>query len=170
MLFLIGLHGRAHIAVIIINRTLKMHHSLEHLLTIPSFVDWIKVEYSPRAQEHWDEWQREDPAHRERAREARDILEAARSEHVVPDPHLELQKLNQELARRKRQRTEHRPYYRSRLAWWQRTGAVAAGIIFIIALLGGLFAYQYNIAEKGDPEIATSQKTFHKSYTTDYGE
>src|SRR5699024_7409099 len=159
--FLIGLHGRASIAVIIISRTLQMHHSLEHLLTIPSFVGWIKGECSPREQKHWDEWESEDVAHVELAREARGIVEAASSEYVAPDPQVELQKLNRELRRRKRQRPEPRPAYRSRPAWWQRTGAVAAGLIFIIALMGGLFAYQYNIAEKGETEItgiATSQK------------
>src|SRR5699024_5742615 len=146
---------------------MRMHHSLEHLLTIPSFVGWIKGECSPREQKHWDEWESEDVAHVELAREARDIVEAARSEYVAPDPQVELQKLNRELRRRKRQRPEPRPAYRSRPAWWQRTGTVAAGLIFIITLLGGLFAYQYTIAEKGDPEIAASQKTFHKSYTRD---
>src|SRR5699024_9946466 len=88
---------------------MRMHHSLEHLLTIPSFVGWIKRECSPREQKHWDEWESEDVAHVELAREARDIVEAARSEYVAPDPQVELQKLNRELRRRKRQRPEPRP-------------------------------------------------------------
>src|SRR5699024_9002719 len=102
---------------------------------------------------------------------AEEIVEAVRSEHEVPDPQVELQKLNRELNRRKRKFSEPLSSYSKRPDWWQHTGAIAAGFILVIVVLGGIFSYQYNLAEKGNAEeLATSEKAFSKSYTTGYGE
>src|SRR5699024_2091884 len=149
---------------------METHHSLEDLLTTQSFVLWIKGECSPQEKKYWDKWESKDFVHAELAREAGEIVKAVRSEHAIPDSQIELQKLNRELNRRKNQPLKPLSYPKQPV-WWQHTGAVAAGFILVIVLLGGLLAYQYNVTEKGSPEeLATPKKVFNKSYTTSYGE
>lgn len=173
-LFLIGQYGRYKTGLIYChnnNRYMGMAHSLEHLLTIQSFVLWIKGECSPRETKHWDAWLSEHPTHEQLARKAGEIVEAVHSEYEIPDPQVELQKLSREMNRRKRQPRVPLPSHPNRSTWGQHTRAAAAGLIFVIALLGGLFAYQYGPAEKANADqIVAPEKAFSKEYTTGYGE
>ncbi|MFH5884515.1 FecR family protein [Halalkalibaculum sp. DA3122] len=144
---------------------------LEQLLSDESFVLWLKGEASPGQKERWDVWLQEQPGRRQLVADARVMMQALEREHELPDPHLELQKLNQKIDQAERASSSQAGaapglYHRRRIA------PVAAGIVFLVVLLGGVFAYQAypSYQQSIESTAEKTQTTPVKEYETDYGE
>ncbi len=139
---------------------------MDDLLAKKSFVQWIKGECPPEEKEYWDAWLQDDPEHRLQAEQAKEIITALEGEFEIPDPEVELSKLDR-IIDQYENRTEHRVnnykylYKRSR-------GAVAAGILFLIVLMGSIYTSWNYSGEREEPEIAEVAQV--QEYQTEYGE
>ena len=143
------------------------HNTLEHLLADRSFVLWIKGEGSSEDEQYWNSWLSENPECQALADEARALVTAVNSEHpyTMPSPRDELKKLDRAIDRyesRRRYIGSYQPFF------WKYRQMVAAGILLLVASLGGFLAYQYY---QGEPvgEKATRAAAVQVHHTK-YGE
>lgn len=149
-----------------------MNNSLENLLANPTFVLWLKGKCSPEEKKKWDQWVEEDPDHYRLVREAKEIVVAVDNEHDIPDPEIELEKLNRdidhyEFHKKNKQLIltfsgDNQPYR----AIGRR---VATALLLLALLMGGVTGYYFNEgAQIAEQEVVEAPRV--DEYQTDYGE
>jgi ferric-dicitrate binding protein FerR (iron transport regulator) len=142
---------------------------MKQLLTKGSFVLWIKGECSPEEKEYWDSWVEEHPEHRHQVEEAKEIITAFESKYETPDPEVELDKLEKLIDSYENQQKQFKNNnYNGFYNYKRSRGSIAAGIIFLIVLLGSVYASWNYPSETEEPEIA--KVTPIQKYNTEYGE
>lgn len=148
----------------------KPHDSLENLLLDDSFVRFIKDMASKEEKLYWEEWQRQHCDHQVLVRDAKELIEFTDyDERRIPDPHVELKKLENSLKKpdlfpkKPGKMKMHRNRKRSGSYW-----LVAAAVIVCTVFLIGVF----QIMEKDSgPDLPEEFTTVSKSdYQTGFGE
>src|SRR5699024_5502791 len=149
-----------------------MKNTLEQLLSDSSFVRWLKDEASPEDEQKWEMWLREDPEHRLLVREAKQIVVAMERENHIPDPNVELEKLDQSIDRHERKKKRERlmAAFSSDYQPYRRIGrrAVAAAILMVV-MLSSVIGYYFN-GEGVIPRDEIVETPRVDKYHTDYGE
>lgn len=141
---------------------------LKGLLENDSFLRWINNEANKQEQDYWLKWMRQDPTRKELVEQAHELITVAGlSEPIMPElePEEELKRLENSLDQMDAQSgTYHfrKIYQRSGTIF----GAVAAGLLMLIIVLGFLFMGDYGSIQQEDPAITKSKQEFR----TDYGE
>lgn len=147
-----------------------MNDSLENLLATQSFVLWIKGECSPGEKEYWEGWFRRDPEHRVLAEKAREVVGAVYNEYEIPDPHLELQKLNQKIDCWEHKRGKRSVSSAQKNQWPKKRALVAAGVFVLIALVSSITVFEYGSTNTNKKPAGQSTAEIVKKYATGNGE
>jgi ferric-dicitrate binding protein FerR (iron transport regulator) len=149
-----------------------MNNRLEKLLTDPSFTRWLKDRASPKEEEKWEAWLREEPDQQVLVREAKEIVIAVDSEYEPPDPERQLAKLNQDIDQYERHQRRKKVIFTfsGDNQAYRKIGCYAAAAVLLIAvILGGVMGYYANGGMQ-TPDQQMAEKPTIKEYSTDYGE
>ncbi|MDR8392417.1 FecR domain-containing protein [Aliifodinibius sp. S!AR15-10] len=141
--------------------------TLEDLLDNDSFVRWIKDNASEEENKYWQEWLSEDPTRKELVEQARELVVVAElGKPIFSQPEKELRRLEQSMDQIDAQSDKDvfRKMHQRSGAFF---GAVAAGLIMIIAVIGFLVNQNYPSATSDDTAAVTESK---HEFRTDYGE
>lgn len=141
---------------------------LEGLLENDSFLRWIKDEANKQEQDYWLKWMRGDPARRELVEQAHELVTVAElGEPVMPElePEEELKRLENSLDQMDAQSGPY-PFRKIPQRSGTRLGAVAAGLLMLIMVLGFFLVGYFGSIQQEEPAITESTQEFR----TDYGE
>lgn len=144
---------------------MSQNQKLEDLLENDSFVRWITDQADTKEEDLWLAWMREDPTRERLVEQARELTAVAGLEEPISsEPEHEFRKLEHSLDEVESRST---PVF---MGMKQRSGAfygaVAAGILILVAVVGFLMKENYNLSRADNTDTAETKHEFR----TDYGE